>query len=73
MYLEIEGSERASEWAVDAYGTLAAIAESFGSKGAVRKFVQAIKPKKSGTDSTSELRRRMGKLVAMGLVREEKS
>jgi len=71
LYLDIESNARADEWGVQAFGTLAAIANSFGAKDAVKKFAKTLKPKKSG-DNIVEIRRRMGRLASLGMVQEKK-
>ena len=72
LYLEIEGAARADEWGVEAFGTLAAISNAFGTKDAVKKFVRALKPKKDAGTSMAEVRRRFGKLAAMGMLEVKK-
>jgi len=60
---------------MQSYGVLAAIATAFGQKDALKKFGRAVMPKNTsvGRENTAELRRRFGKLMSGGFVREKET
>lgn len=54
---------------MDAYGVLAAIQNALGVKDAVKKFARSLRPKKRDGSMVAELRRRIGNLSALGMVK----
>jgi hypothetical protein len=71
--VKIELESRSEEVVLQAYTQLAAIAQAFGTKNAIKKLGKSMGTRAGEQDVIRELRSALGPMVQKGLIHEKKS